>query len=225
MAPKPEKGPVALPADEAMEVLLSPDGYYRYLSIPKPQIAAMGLKYQAAMKAGDRVDENASEIDVDRIKKNYRRLSLRHHPDKPGGDVDTFRILNRAKTVLSNQKLRREYDLVGLDLEDDEGEHHDDGSSSTGEAGESEDDEGKGKTESVMSHLASASLAAVLQVAVRTVLMGITSTLISRYTVLVRLKLICEEMHTESITCSSRFVRPISLLGHSYLCLLAYIKD
>ena len=190
MAHTPEKGPVALPADEAMEVLLSPDGYYRYLSIAKPQIAAMGLKYQAAMKAGDRGDENASEIDVDRLKKNYRRLSLRHHPDKPGGDVDTFRVLNRAKTVLSNPKLRREYDLVGLDLEDDEDEHQDDGSSSTGEAGESGDDEGKGKTESVMSHLASASLAVVLQVAVRTALMGITSTLISRYTLLVRLKLL-----------------------------------
>ena len=52
---------------EAMMKLLAPDGYYAYLGIPKSA---------------------TSEPDEDLIKKNYRKLSLKHHPDK-GGDADT----------------------------------------------------------------------------------------------------------------------------------------
>ena len=113
--------------------------------------------------------------------------------------------------------------MIGLDLEDDEGEHQDDGSSSTGEAGEAEDDEGKGKTESVMSHLASASLSAVLQVAVRTVLMGITSTFISRYTVLVRLKLICWEMHMHTALHITHVSSDLSGLWGTVICVYSHI--
>ena len=204
----------ALPTDEALQILLSPDGYYQYLSIPKPTPDTMGLKYQAAMAAGgapptETASIDAAMIDLDQIKKNYRRLSLKHHPDRRTGDAECFRMLNRAKVVLSNAKLRREYDLVGLDLEDDEEHHHDDhdgggdgvpgggGSpkkenneegSSSGEA--HHEDHGKdgnsSKTETVMGHLASATLAAVLQVVVRTGLMGFVSSVISRYTILVR---------------------------------------
>lgn len=203
----------ALPTDEALQILLSPDGYYQYLSIPKPTPDTMGLKYQAAMAAGGApttetmaASSDAALIDLDQIKKNYRRLSLKHHPDRRTGDAECFRMLNRAKVVLSNAKLRREYDLVGLDLEDDEEHDHDDrgdgvpggnGSpkkenddegSSSGEA--HHEDHGKdgnsSKTETVMGHLASATLAAVLQVVVRTGLMGFVSSVISRYTILVR---------------------------------------
>ena len=42
----------ALPTEEALQILLSPDGYYKYLQITKPPPDAMGLKYQAAMSAG-----------------------------------------------------------------------------------------------------------------------------------------------------------------------------
>ena len=172
----------------------------------------MGLKYQAAMAAGGApttetmaASSDAALIDLDQIKKNYRRLSLKHHPDRRTGDAECFRMLNRAKVVLSNAKLRREYDLVGLDLEDDEEHDHDDrgdGVPGGGSPKKENDDEGSSsgeahhedhgkdgnssKTETVMGHLASATLAAVLQVVVRTGLMGFVSSVISRYTILVR---------------------------------------
>jgi len=191
----------ALPTEEALQILLSPDGYYKYLQITKPTPDAMGLKYQAAMSAGGGdISDNTkgSEIDLDQVKKNYRRLSLKHHPDRKTGDAECFRMLNRAKIVLSNNKLRREYDLVGLDLDDDvdDPDHHqEEGASSTSgtkENGENSKEEEKdggssSKTETVMGHLASATLAAVLQVVVRTGLMGAVSSIISRYTILVRL--------------------------------------
>jgi len=192
----------ALPTEEALQILLSPDGYYKYLQITKPTPDAMGLKYQAAMSAGggDVNEGKGTEIDLDQVKKNYRRLSLKHHPDRKTGDAETFRMLNRAKIVLSNNKLRREYDLVGLDLDDDvdDPDHHTDEThtSSTTTSGTKENGEGNkeeekdsgssSKTETVMGHLASATLAAVLQVVVRTGLMGAVSSIISRYTILVR---------------------------------------
>ena len=200
----PSSSVTALPTEEALQILLSPDGYYKYLQIAKPQPDAMGLKYQAAMSAGggDVNEGKGSEIDLDQVKKNYRRLSLKHHPDRKTGDAECFRMLNRAKIVLSNNKLRREYDLVGLDLDDDvdDPDHHTDEthtsststSSGTKENGESNKEEEKdnggssSKTETVMGHLASATLAAVLQVVVRTGLMGAVSSIISRYTILVR---------------------------------------
>lgn len=197
-------GVVALPSDEALELLLSPDGYYTYLAIPKPDPSSLINPYLAAAAAGGSVPspENAganNNIDLDQVKKNYRRLSLKHHPDRKGGNEETFRALNRAKIVLSSPKLRREYDLVGLDLEDDAEDHHhhdhdngtnntstDDNTASTEatEAHHEEKENNNSKTETVMSHLASATLAGVLQMVVRTGLMGIVSVLLSRYTIL-----------------------------------------
>jgi len=160
----------------------------------------MGLKYQETTKSGGEGGESGGgRVDLDQVKKNYRRLSLKHHPDRKTGDAETFRMLNRAKIVLSNAKLRREYDLVGLDLEDDaedEGGHHEE--ESKGNASENaeghqnsevhEDDKGEGgggsKTETVMGHLAKTTLAAVMQVVVRTVMMALVSVLISKYTIL-----------------------------------------
>ncbi|KAL7541687.1 hypothetical protein ACHAXR_011694 [Thalassiosira sp. AJA248-18] len=203
--------PTALPTEEALQLLLSPDGYYKYLGIPipEPDLMGGGPKYQAAMAAGGAgpTEGGGGMINLDQVKKNYRRLSLKHHPDRKTGDAETFRMLNRAKIVLSSPKLRREYDLVGLDLDDDaedDGHHHEGPPSSTGTAaaengeggadgtaGDAQDDGGGGgkdgsdsKTETVMGHLASATLAAVLQVVVRTALMGLVSVLISRYTIL-----------------------------------------
>lgn len=45
-------------------------------------------------------------------------------PDKPSGDADTFRVLNRAQRVLMNPKLRQQYDILGIDLDDEEGDHN-----------------------------------------------------------------------------------------------------
>lgn len=55
------------------------------------------------------VDKSASEGD---LKKAYRKLSLKHHPDK-GGDPELFKKINSAYTVLSNPKKRSNYDKFG----------------------------------------------------------------------------------------------------------------
>lgn len=52
------------------------------------------------------VDATTAEAD---IKKSYRRLALRWHPDKPGGDADRFRQINQAYEVLSDPTLRQQY--------------------------------------------------------------------------------------------------------------------
>ena len=206
--------PSALPTAEAIEILLSPDGYYKYLGIPRPSnVDVLGPKFKEAMSASEsNDDDNNNNIDLDQVKKNYRRLSLRHHPDRKTGDAETFRMLNRAKVVLSNAKLRREYDLVGLDLDDDAEDHAEDGgggssssdnssgadskkeggvgndnkkNASTSKDSSSGKDEGSSsKTETVMSHLASVTLAAIMQIFVRTGLLGTVSVLISRYIIL-----------------------------------------
>ena len=54
------------------------------------------------------INEIASQID---IKKAYRSLSLKLHPDKQGGNVDEFKKINEAYTILSDPDKRQEYDL------------------------------------------------------------------------------------------------------------------
>ena len=91
---------------EAMIQLMAPDGYYKYLGVDKSVATASA--------------DEAPQIDLDKVKKSYRKLSLKHHPDKPSGDVDTFRLLNRAHRVLTDPKLRQQYDVLGLDLADEQ---------------------------------------------------------------------------------------------------------
>lgn len=55
------------------------------------------------------VDKKASK---DEIKKAFRRLAHKYHPDK-GGDESKFKEVNEAYTVLSNDKKRAEYDTYG----------------------------------------------------------------------------------------------------------------
>ena len=55
------------------------------------------------------VEKNAS---ADEIKKAFRKLALKHHPDK-GGDEAKFKEANEAYQVLSDQKKRAEYDTYG----------------------------------------------------------------------------------------------------------------
>lgn len=53
------------------------------------------------------VEKNASQ---EEIKKNYRKLSLKMHPDK-GGDENKFKELNEAFQVLGDENKRKEYDF------------------------------------------------------------------------------------------------------------------
>jgi len=192
----------------ALHLLLSPDGYYRYLNVPRPSDAGSSAPGSSATQ--QQQQQQQQQVDHnDAVKKNYRRLSLRHHPDRPGGDADTFRVLNRAKRVLTNPRLRRQYDLLGLDLDDDDEDHHEEGSGASGASADKFDsDGGKDKkkkstdgsgssssdadgsnsssssSDSAMSHIASATIATIIQVAVRTAALGISTTLVCRYKIL-----------------------------------------
>lgn len=56
------------------------------------------------------VSKNAS---ADEIKKAFRKLAHKHHPDKGGGDEKKFKEINEAYQVLSDQEKRRQYDQFG----------------------------------------------------------------------------------------------------------------
>lgn len=56
------------------------------------------------------VDKSASE---EEIKKAYRRLAHKHHPDKTGGDEKAFKKVSEAYQILSNKEKRAQYDRFG----------------------------------------------------------------------------------------------------------------
>lgn len=47
------------------------------------------------------------------IKKAFRKLAHKYHPDKEGGDDKKFKEINEAYTVLSDDKKRAQYDQFG----------------------------------------------------------------------------------------------------------------
>lgn len=49
---------------------------------------------------------------TDEIKKAYRKLARKHHPDA-GGDEETFKKINEAYEVLSDKEKREQYDAFG----------------------------------------------------------------------------------------------------------------
>lgn len=53
------------------------------------------------------VEKNST---ADEIKKAYRKLSLRFHPDKPNGDETKFKEINEAFQVLGDKEKRQMYD-------------------------------------------------------------------------------------------------------------------
>jgi len=53
------------------------------------------------------VPEDASE---EQIKKRFRELAKKYHPDK-GGNPEKFKQILKAYQILSDKKLRSEYDL------------------------------------------------------------------------------------------------------------------
>lgn len=56
------------------------------------------------------VDRKASQ---DEIKKAFRKLAHKYHPDKGGQDESRFKEITEAYSVLSDDKKRREYDNYG----------------------------------------------------------------------------------------------------------------
>ncbi|PID52537.1 MAG: molecular chaperone DnaJ [Candidatus Moraniibacteriota bacterium] len=49
----------------------------------------------------------------DEIKKAYRKLAHKYHPDKDGGDESKFKEVNEAYQVLSNDQKKSQYDQFG----------------------------------------------------------------------------------------------------------------
>ena len=62
------------------------------------------------------MDKNSSDAD---IKKAYRKLALKYHPDRQGESEEKdkaekkFKDINEAYSVLSDSNKRRQYDLGG----------------------------------------------------------------------------------------------------------------
>ena len=56
----------------------------------------------------------AENADTDTIKKAYRKLSMKYHPDKTQGDIDAtekFKEINNAYTTLSDKDQKTRYDM------------------------------------------------------------------------------------------------------------------
>lgn len=60
------------------------------------------------------VGKDASD---DEIKKAYRKLAHKYHPDKSGGDEARFKEVNEAYQVLSDKEKRSQYDQFGQTFE------------------------------------------------------------------------------------------------------------
>src|SRR3989338_1823008 len=56
------------------------------------------------------VSRNATQDD---IKRAFRKLAHKYHPDKGGTDESKFKEITEAYSVLSDDKKRREYDTYG----------------------------------------------------------------------------------------------------------------
>jgi len=65
------------------------------------------------------VEKNAT---YDEIKKAYRKLAIKHHPDR-GGDKEKFQEIQQAHEVLSDKDKREAYDRYGEDSLKDGGAH------------------------------------------------------------------------------------------------------
>lgn len=58
------------------------------------------------------VQPSASDAE---IKKAYRKMALKYHPDKPTGDTEKFKQVSEAFQILSDKDKREVYDQYGLE--------------------------------------------------------------------------------------------------------------
>lgn len=56
------------------------------------------------------IDKNASQ---DEVKKAYKIKAGKLHPDRPGGNTEAFKVLQKAYDVLSDVERRTKYDQTG----------------------------------------------------------------------------------------------------------------
>lgn len=64
------------------------------------------------------IDKNATQ---EEIKKAYRKLSLKYHPDKNRGNKEAeekFKEINKAYQILSDPQTKSIYDIYGEDFND-----------------------------------------------------------------------------------------------------------
>ena len=57
--------------------------------------------------------EVSENVEISEIKKKYRKLAMKYHPDRNAGDeraAKKFREITEAYEVLSNEEKRKEYD-------------------------------------------------------------------------------------------------------------------
>jgi len=59
--------------------------------------------------------------DKEEIKKAFRKLAHKYHPDKKGGDAEKFKEISEAYGILSDDKKRAEYDTYGRVFSDGSG--------------------------------------------------------------------------------------------------------
>jgi molecular chaperone DnaJ len=64
------------------------------------------------------IDKSANS---DEVKKAFRKLAHKYHPDKKEGDEAKFKEVNEAYTVLSDQKKRAQYDQFGSGFDGGQG--------------------------------------------------------------------------------------------------------
>lgn len=57
------------------------------------------------------INEDASEIE---IKKQYKKLILKYHPDKNQTDIDIYELITLAYNILSNKELKKLYNELRL---------------------------------------------------------------------------------------------------------------
>ena len=83
-----------------------------------PRCAHLRLHHAEAVPLTQRATPTGvpREASAEDIKRAYKLLALRHHPDKAGDDaaaVETFQRVRNAFGVLSDERKRRYYDETG----------------------------------------------------------------------------------------------------------------
>jgi len=89
---------------------LQPWGSAGLMDGPGEAAAASKARILAGGKNWKSVLGVAASAHTEDVKKAYRKLVLVHHPDKLGGDVDTFRLVHQAY-VLGVKKCRKSFGL------------------------------------------------------------------------------------------------------------------